>query len=131
MKILLHLILRKLCIKFGELIKPQEFAKLDGQLLKWQTNVRHLGNYLNNTLDNSVDSNIKYSHFIGQFNHLKSKFGFIQPDIFSNLFNHIVVHFTVRFYGNTVPMDLTNAVHNGINRLRIYFIYLIMLIVGY
>ena len=67
MKMLLHLILSIiLCIKFGELIKPQEFAKLDGQLLKWQTNVRHLGNYLNNTLDNSVDSNIKYSHFIGQ-----------------------------------------------------------------
>ena len=74
--------------------------------------------YLNNTLDNSVDSNIKYSHFIGQFNNLKSKFGFIQPDIFSNLFkSYIVVHVTVRFYGNTVPMDLTNAVHNGINRL--------------
>ena len=47
------------CIKYGELIKPQKFAKLDGQLLKWQTNVRHLGNNLNNTLDNSVDSNIK------------------------------------------------------------------------
>ena len=47
---------KTVCIKFGELIKPQEFAKLDGQLLKWQTNVRHLGNYLNNTLDNSVDS---------------------------------------------------------------------------
>ena len=73
---------KTVCIKFGELIKPQEFAKLDGQLLKWQTNVRHLGNYLNNTLD----SNIKYSHFIGKFNNLKSKFGFIQPDIFSNLF---------------------------------------------
>ena len=46
---------RTVCIKFGELIKPQEFAKLDGQLLKWQTNVRHLGNYLNNTLDISVE----------------------------------------------------------------------------
>ena len=77
---------KTVCIKFGELIKPQEFVKLDGQLLKWQTNVRHLGNYLNNTLDNSVDSNIKYSNFIGQFNNLKSKFGFTQPDIFSNLF---------------------------------------------
>ena len=42
--------------------------------IKWQTNVRHLGNYLNNTLDNSVDSNIKYSYFIGQFNNLKSFF---------------------------------------------------------
>ena len=77
---------KTVCIKFGELIKPQELAKLDGQLFKWQTNVRHLGNYLNNTLDNFVDSNIKYSHFIGQFNNLKSKFGFIQPDIFGILF---------------------------------------------
>ena len=102
-------------------------------MLKWQTNVRHLGNYLNNTLDNSVDGNIKYSHFISQFNNLNSKFGFIQPDSFSNLviLSHIVVHFTVRLYVNTVQMDLANAVHNGINRLGIYFIYLIMLIVGY
>ena len=92
--------------------------------MKWQTNVRHLDNYLNNTLDNSVDSNIKYSHFIGQFNNLKSKFGFIQPDIFSNLFKSYCC-------SNTVPMDLTNAVHNGINQLGIYFIYLIMFIVGY
>ena len=43
------------CIKFGELIKPQEYAKLDVQLLKWQTDARHLGNYLNSTLANSVD----------------------------------------------------------------------------
>ena len=77
---------KTVCIKFGELIKPQEFAILDGQLLKLQTNVRHLGTYLNNTLDNSVGSNIKYSHFIGQFNNLKSKLGFIQPYIFSHLF---------------------------------------------
>ena len=26
-------------IKFGELINPQEYAKLDGQLLKWQTDI--------------------------------------------------------------------------------------------
>ena len=90
-----------------------------------------MGIYLNNTFDNSVDRNIKYSHFIGQFNNLNGKFAFIQPDILVIYLSHIVVHFTVRFYGNTVPMDLTNAVHNGINRLGIYFIYLIMLIVGY
>ena len=72
---------KTICIKFGELIKPQEFAKLDGQLLKWQTNVKHLGNYLNNTLDYSVDSNIS----------------FIQPDIVVIYSNHIVVHFTIRF----------------------------------
>ena len=59
------------CSKFGELIKPQEYAKLDRQLLKWQTDVRHLGNYLNRTVYNSVDSNIKHLHFIDQFYHLK------------------------------------------------------------
>ena len=51
---------KTVCIKFGELIKLQEFARLDGQLLKWQTNVSHLGNYMINILDNSVDSNIMY-----------------------------------------------------------------------
>ena len=29
---------KTVCIQFGEFIKPQEFAKLDGQLLKWQRN---------------------------------------------------------------------------------------------
>ena len=93
--------------------------------------LRPLGNYLNNTLDNSVDSNIEYSHFIVQFNDLKSGFGFMQPDILVIYLSHIVVNFTVRFYRNAFQMDLTHAVHNGINRLGIYFIYLIKLIVGY
>ena len=78
-----------------------------------------------------MDSNIKYSHFISQFNNLKSKFGLYNQIFLVIYLSHIVVHFTVRFYGNTVQMDLTNAVYNGINRLGIYFIYLIMLIVGY
>ena len=82
---------KTICIKFGELIKPHEFAKLDRQ-----TNVIHLNNYLNNTLDNSVDSNIKYSHFINQFNNLKRKFGFIQPDMFNNLFKS----YCCSFYGS-------------------------------
>ena len=44
----------------------------------------------------------------------------MQPDIFSNLFKSYCCSFTVCFYGNTVQMDLTNAVHNGINQLEIY-----------
>ena len=114
---------KTVCIKFGELIKPQEYAKFDGHLLKWQTNVRHLGNYLNSALDNYVDRNIKYSQFIGQFNSLKSKFGFLQPDMFSNLFKSYCYSFMVRFYGNIVQVGLRNVVHNGINRLGILFRY--------
>ena len=46
--------------------------------------VRHLG-FLNYKLANSVDSFHKCSQFIGQFNHLRSKFGHVQPDIQGNL----------------------------------------------
>ena len=84
--------------KFGELIKPQEFAKLDGQLLKWQIDVRHSCNYRNSTLDYFADSNIKYSQFFGQVNHLKIKFCFKQPYIFSKLFKwYCSLSFMVKF----------------------------------
>ena len=115
------------CIKFLELIRPQEFVKFDGQLLKWQTDVRQLGNFLNSALVNYVDSNIKYSQCVGQFIGLKSKFGFIQPDVFSNIFKS----YCCKFYGNIVQFDLRNVVHNGINWLGIYFRYFIFHITGY
>ena len=58
---------------------------------------------MNNTLDISADINIKYSHFIGQFNSLKS--------------TYCCLFYRYIFIGNTVKMDFTNGVHNGINRL--------------
>ena len=92
-------------MKFGEISKTQEYTKLDGQWLKWQTDIRHLGNYLNSAFDKYVDSNIMYSYLIGQFNNRKSKFGYMQPYIL------------VIYLSRIVQIDLINVVHNGINRL--------------
>ena len=52
-------------------------AYMNGRLLSWHSEVRHLGNFFNNRLCNSTDSNQKASHFIGQFNKLYSNFGYL------------------------------------------------------
>ena len=75
--------------------------------------------------------NIKYSQFIGQFNSLKSQFGFLQTFIFSNLFNSYCGSLYGSFLWKYSQLDLRNVVHNGINRLGIYFIYLIIHIAVY
>ena len=72
--------------------------------MKWQTDVRHLGNYLNSALDNSVDNNNKYSQFIGQFNSLQSKFGLCNQIFLVIYLSHIVVHFMVRLNRNIVNL---------------------------
>ena len=55
-----------ICIKYG--VSEQVF--MNGRLLSWHSEVRHLGNFFNNRLRNSTDINHKASHFIGQFNKL-------------------------------------------------------------
>ena len=48
--------------------------RLDEQLLKSQTDIKHRDNYIKIILDNFIDSNIKCSYFIGQLNNtIKSK----------------------------------------------------------
>ena len=76
---------KTICIKYGEAVKPQEYAKLNDTRLSWGGNVRHLGNIFDGKLVNNVDSFHKCSQFIGQFNNLRSKFGHLQADIQGNL----------------------------------------------
>ena len=76
---------KTICIKYGDAVKPQEYAKLNDTRLSWGGNVRHLGNFFDSKLVNNVDSFHKCSQFIGQFNNLRSKFGHLQPDIQGNL----------------------------------------------
>ena len=59
---------------------------MNGRLLSWHSEVRHLGIFFNNRLCNSTDSNHKASHFIGQFNKLYSNFSYIQANVLGNLF---------------------------------------------
>ena len=67
--------------------------ELDWQLLEWQTYVNHLGTYLNSALDISVDSKIKYSQFIGQFNCLNENLVLCNQIFLVIYLSHIVVHF--------------------------------------
>ena len=73
-----------ICIKYGDAVKPQEYAKLNDTRLSWGENVRHLGNFFDSKLVNNGDSFHKCSQFIGQFNNLRSKFGHLQADIQGN-----------------------------------------------
>ena len=51
-------------------------------------NVRHLGNFFYSKLVNNVDS----LHKCSQFNHLRSKFGHLQPAIQGNLIKSHCFH---------------------------------------
>ena len=82
---------------------------------------------MNRALDNSVDSILRYSQFIGQFNSLKVNLVLCNQILLIIYLSHIVVN----FYGNIVQFDFLNVVKNEINRLGIYFRYLIIHIAGY
>ena len=103
---------------------------MNGRLLSWHSEVRHLGNFFNNRLCNSTDSNQKASHFIGQFNKLYSNFGYLQANVLSNLFKSYCCSFYGSFYGCIIPMDLKNVVRSGIRLFVKYFHYLISHIDG-
>ena len=64
-------------------------------------------------LGKCIDCSIKKVMFIGYVNKLRSNSGTFQPHILINLFNHIVVHFTVLFYGNTILNGLIKYVKVG------------------
>ena len=68
-----------------KVFRVSEQVFMNGRLLSWHSEVRHLGNFFNYRLCNSTDSNHKASHFIDQFNQLKSNFGYLQANIISNL----------------------------------------------
>ena len=84
-------------IKHGEDVRVSEQVFMNGRLLSWHSEVRHLGNSFNNRLCNSTDSNQKASHSIGQFNKLYSNFGYLQANVLSKSSNHTAVHFMVLF----------------------------------
>ena len=59
---------------------------MNGRLLSLHSEERHLGNFVNNRLCNSTDSNHKASHVIGQFNKFYSNFCYLQAYVLSNMF---------------------------------------------
>ena len=87
---------KTICIKYGEDVRVSEQVFMNGRLLSWHSEVRHLGIFFNYRLCNSTDSNQKASHFIGQFNKLYSNFGYLQANVLSNLFKS----YCCSFYGS-------------------------------
>ena len=109
---------KTICIKYGEDVRVSEQAFMNGRLLSWHGEVRHLVFFFNNRLCNSTDSNQKASHFIGQFNKLYINFDYLQADVLSNLFK--------LYYCSFVWLFLWLYTSDGFKSLFVkYFLYLI------
>ena len=84
------------CIKYGESVRLTEHVILDDNAISWHTGVRHLCNFFNSCLDNNMDTNRKCSHCIGQYNHMMSNFGHLNPESAVTLFKS----YCCSFYGS-------------------------------
>ena len=84
---ILHLTPPTVCIKYGDKVELNEHVVMNGNIIEWADNVRHLGNFVDATLSDSVDCRFKRSMFIGYVNKLISKFAHLQPKLLLNLFN--------------------------------------------
>ena len=62
-------------IKYGHKVKLNEHVVMNGNIIEWVDNVRHIGNFVDATLSDSLDCRYKRSMFIGYVNKLISKFG--------------------------------------------------------
>jgi len=61
---------KTLCIKFGEPVYSDDVAWINGCIIKWVDNVRHLGNYVSKDLRDDYDCKMKCSAFINSVNKL-------------------------------------------------------------
>ena len=75
------------CIKYGDKVQVYEHVVINGNIIEWADNVRHLGNFVDVTLSDSLACRYKRSMSLGYVNKLISKFGHMQPKVVLNLFN--------------------------------------------
>ena len=61
---------KTLCIKSGEPVYSDDVAWINGCIIKWVDNVRHLGNYVSKDLRDDYDCKMKCSAFINSVNKL-------------------------------------------------------------
>ena len=81
---------KNVCIKYGDKVELNEHVVMNGNIIEWADNDRHLGNFVDATLSDSLDCRYKRSMFIGYVNKLISKFGHLQPKVLLIYLIHIV-----------------------------------------
>ena len=98
---------KTLGIKYVDKVELNEYVVMNGNIIEWADNVRHLGNFVVVTLSDSVDCRYKRSMFNGYVNKFISKFGHLQPKVLLNLFNT----YCCPFYGSCccLPTPMTLA----------------------
>ncbi len=69
---------------------------LNGQKLKWDANVKNVGNIITSTLDDKDDIELKIPEYLCQVNKLLSDFQGLRHDVLSDLFNK----YCNSFYGS-------------------------------
>ena len=77
-------------------VHPEEIAVINGCIIKWVDQVRHLGNYVSNNLSDNQDCNIKCATFINSVNKLVGNYGNVSHDVLNRLFNV----YCCSFYGS-------------------------------
>ena len=78
------------CIVFSRKLKPGSQPKkvtLNGDLLPWVPQVKHLGHMLQADNNMKVDVAQKRGAFIGKINSLMQEFHYVSPDVFIKLMN--------------------------------------------
>ena len=80
---------KTVCIQFTKSRNktPPCWIKFNGEHLKWESSVKHLGNLLNNDLNESGEVRSKQCDFIGKSNSVMANFRTVPREICSILFN--------------------------------------------
>jgi len=86
----------KICIKFGEKVTEYDKVFLNGTLISWSDQVKHLGNVVNNKLSDEQDCFAKRCAFNGSVNKLIGVYAGLQRDILCKLFKS----YCCSFYGS-------------------------------
>ncbi len=103
---------KTVCLKYsycGDLTVP--VVCLNGQKLKWEANVKHVGNIITSTLDDKDDIALKLRENFCRVNKLLSDFQGLRHDVLSELFNT----YCNSFYGSQA-WDLRSKNVQGLYR---------------
>ncbi len=87
---------KSLGIKFGSALESDEIIMLNKEPIKWVSEIKHLGNYINDQLSDKLDCSMKCSSFLGSVNKLFSNFAGVDPSVMCKLFKS----YCSSFYGS-------------------------------